>query len=114
MLKREATYQCMTRKMKKKEGIVVIYLEFLLVKKEKSQEDEKRYKELPLWHNGIGSGLEDLRWRFIPWPGTVEAAWLWLSLQLWLESDPWPRHSICRGICRGAANKKRCKILLRN
>ena len=45
--------------------------------------------------------------RFDPWPGTVDLKdpvlpQLWSRSQLQLESDPWPRNSMC---C-GAAKKK--------
>ena len=56
--------------------------------------------EFLLWHSEIGSISGALGGRFKPQPDTVG------SKQLQLESDPWPRNSICCGAKTTETNKK--------
>ena len=69
---------------------------------------KEKILEFPLWLNGVNSVLEALEADSIPGP----AQWvkdpalpqLWLRLQLWLRSDPWPGNSIC---LRAAKSEKK-------
>ena len=41
------------------------------------------------------------------WVKNLALPQLWLRLQLWLRSDPWPKNSICHGV---AKKKKKSKF----
>ena len=56
--------------------------------------------ELPLWHNGMGSVLGALIPRPAQWVKDLALPQLWLSLQLWLRFDPWPRSSMSLGVAQ--------------
>ena len=81
------------------------------LKRQKTKTKTKRIhsKEIPLWHNRIISVSGALERRLDPrpaqWVKDPALLQLWLTLQLWLGSDPWPGNSTCCGVAKKKKKK---------